>query len=68
MPAAKGMSLRTYTIGHAHVLCPTNQRVQIRCDKRSPCSNCRTSKIICSSTGAGQKPREPRKRVLISNE
>ncbi|KAL4903369.1 hypothetical protein BDW74DRAFT_186052 [Aspergillus multicolor] len=43
-------------------------RRAIRCDKRSPCANCRTSKIICSSTGAGQKPREPRKRVLISNE
>ncbi|KKK12214.1 hypothetical protein ARAM_002411 [Aspergillus rambellii] len=41
---------------------------KIRCDKRSPCSNCRTSKVICRSTGAGQKPREPRKRVLISNE
>ncbi|KAL3429734.1 hypothetical protein BDV09DRAFT_35801 [Aspergillus tetrazonus] len=48
--------------------CDQCRQRKIRCDKRLPCSNCRTSKIICSSTGAGQKPREPRKRVLISNE
>ncbi|KAL3460019.1 hypothetical protein BJX64DRAFT_193441 [Aspergillus heterothallicus] len=48
--------------------CDQCRQRKIRCDKRSPCANCRTSKIICSSTGAGQKPREPRKRVLISNE
>ncbi|KAL2811234.1 hypothetical protein BJX63DRAFT_422478 [Aspergillus granulosus] len=48
--------------------CDQCRQRKIRCDKRFPCSNCRTSKIICSSTGAGQKPREPRKRVLISNE
>ncbi|KAL4918447.1 hypothetical protein BDW62DRAFT_200827 [Aspergillus aurantiobrunneus] len=48
--------------------CDQCRQRKIRCDKRSPCSNCRTSKIICASTGAGQKPREPRKRVLISNE
>ncbi|KAL4786954.1 hypothetical protein BJX76DRAFT_364450 [Aspergillus varians] len=48
--------------------CDQCRQRKIRCDKRSPCSNCRTSKIICCSTGAGQKPREPRKRVLISNE
>ncbi|PYI22849.1 fungal-specific transcription factor domain protein [Aspergillus violaceofuscus CBS 115571] len=41
---------------------------KIRCDKRSPCSNCRSSQIICRSTGAGQKPQEPRKRVLISSQ
>ncbi|KAL4964359.1 putative C6 transcription factor [Aspergillus stella-maris] len=48
--------------------CDQCRQRKIRCDKRSPCSNCRTSKIACCSTGAGQKPREPRKRVLISNE
>ncbi|PYI07950.1 fungal-specific transcription factor domain protein [Aspergillus sclerotiicarbonarius CBS 121057] len=41
---------------------------KIRCDKRSPCSNCRSSQILCRSTGAGQKPPEPRKRVLISSQ
>ncbi|PWY79718.1 fungal-specific transcription factor domain protein [Aspergillus heteromorphus CBS 117.55] len=41
---------------------------KIRCDKRSPCSNCRSSKIVCRSTGAGQKLPEPRKRVLISSQ
>ncbi|OJI88143.1 hypothetical protein ABZX51_009223 [Aspergillus tubingensis] len=41
---------------------------KIRCDKRSPCSNCRSSQIICRSTGAGQKPPEPKKRVLISSQ
>ncbi|OOF94288.1 hypothetical protein ASPCADRAFT_6972 [Aspergillus carbonarius ITEM 5010] len=41
---------------------------KIRCDKRSPCSNCRSSQIVCRSTGAGQKPPEPRKRVLISSQ
>ncbi|KAJ5562944.1 transcriptional regulator family: Fungal Specific TF [Penicillium sp. DV-2018c] len=43
-------------------------RRAIRCDKRTPCSNCRSSSIACSSTGQGQKPSEPRRRVLISNE
>ncbi|PIG84026.1 fungal specific transcription factor domain protein [Aspergillus arachidicola] len=41
---------------------------KIRCDKRSPCSNCRSSQIVCRTTGAGQKPREPRRRVLISDQ
>ncbi|KAL4888603.1 fungal-specific transcription factor domain protein [Aspergillus ambiguus] len=41
---------------------------KIRCDKRSPCSNCRSSQIVCRSTGAGQKPPEPRRRVLISSQ
>ncbi|KAE8348322.1 hypothetical protein BDV28DRAFT_143800 [Aspergillus coremiiformis] len=41
---------------------------KIRCDKRSPCSNCRGSQIVCRTTGAGQKPREPRRRVLISDQ
>ncbi|KAJ6185489.1 hypothetical protein N7519_006790 [Penicillium mononematosum] len=41
---------------------------QIRCDKRTPCSNCRSSGIACRSTGEGQKPQEPRRRVLISNQ
>ncbi|KAI9367742.1 hypothetical protein BJX61DRAFT_278787 [Aspergillus egyptiacus] len=53
---------------HVRRACDQCRQRKIRCDKRSPCANCRTSKIICSSTGAGQKPREPRKRVLISNE
>ncbi|KAJ5146378.1 transcriptional regulator family: Fungal Specific TF [Penicillium bovifimosum] len=43
-------------------------RRAIRCDKRTPCSNCRSSSIACRSTGEGQKPSEPRRRVLISNE
>ncbi|PYH87834.1 fungal-specific transcription factor domain protein [Aspergillus ellipticus CBS 707.79] len=41
---------------------------KIRCDKRSPCSNCRSSQIVCRSTGAGQKLPGPRKRVLISSQ
>ncbi|KAJ5775203.1 uncharacterized protein N7511_000214 [Penicillium nucicola] len=41
---------------------------KIRCDKRTPCSNCRSSSIACRSTGEGQKPAEPRRRVLISNQ
>ncbi|CAI7595251.1 unnamed protein product [Penicillium discolor] len=41
---------------------------KIRCDKRTPCSNCRGSSIVCRSTGEGQKPSEPRRRVLISNQ
>lgn len=40
--------------------------LQIRCDKRSPCSNCRTTQRPCSSNGVGQKPKEQRHRVLIS--
>ncbi|KAL2813191.1 hypothetical protein BDW59DRAFT_167593 [Aspergillus cavernicola] len=53
---------------HVRRACDQCRQRKIRCDKRSPCSNCRTSKVICCSTGAGQKSREPRKRVLISNE
>ncbi|KAI3400730.1 hypothetical protein diail_1939 [Diaporthe ilicicola] len=41
---------------------------KIRCDKASPCSNCRIANRVCSSTGAGQKPREARQRVLISTQ
>ncbi|KAI2602767.1 fungal-specific transcription factor domain-containing protein [Hypoxylon sp. NC1633] len=41
---------------------------KIRCDKESPCSNCRSAKRSCSSTGAGQKLKEPRQRVLISSQ
>ncbi|KAF3759989.1 hypothetical protein M406DRAFT_95615 [Cryphonectria parasitica EP155] len=41
---------------------------KIRCDKESPCSNCRIANRQCSSTGAGQKPREARQRVLISTQ
>ncbi|KAH7308693.1 hypothetical protein B0I35DRAFT_464246 [Stachybotrys elegans] len=41
---------------------------KIRCDKEWPCSNCRTSKRTCTSTGAGQRPKESRQRVLISSQ
>ncbi|KAM7193334.1 hypothetical protein V8F33_007877 [Rhypophila sp. PSN 637] len=41
---------------------------KIRCNKESPCSNCRTANRQCSSTGVGQKPKEPRQRVLISSQ
>ncbi|KAH9905404.1 fungal-specific transcription factor domain protein [Xylariomycetidae sp. FL2044] len=41
---------------------------KIRCDKESPCSNCRSARRSCSSTGAGQKPKEHRQRVLISSQ
>ncbi|KAJ5742895.1 transcriptional regulator family: Fungal Specific TF [Penicillium manginii] len=40
----------------------------IRCDKRPPCSNCRSANITCRSTGEGQKQHEPRRRVLISSQ
>jgi len=41
---------------------------KIRCDKDWPCSNCRTAKRSCTSTGAGQRPKEARQRVLISSQ
>ncbi|KAF7589690.1 hypothetical protein BBP40_003937 [Aspergillus hancockii] len=41
---------------------------KIRCDKRAPCSNCRSSQIVCHFAGAGQKPPESRRRVLISSQ
>ncbi|RBR23732.1 uncharacterized protein FIESC28_03528 [Fusarium coffeatum] len=43
-------------------------RRAIRCDKDWPCSNCRTAKRSCTSTGVGQRPKEPRQRVLISSQ
>lgn len=41
---------------------------KIRCDKEWPCSNCRTARRTCTSTGVGQRPKEPRQRVLISSQ
>ncbi|KAK3331291.1 hypothetical protein B0H66DRAFT_94539 [Apodospora peruviana] len=41
---------------------------KIRCNKESPCANCRTASRQCSSTGVGQKPKEARQRVLISSQ
>jgi hypothetical protein len=41
---------------------------KIRCDKDWPCSNCRSAKRSCTSTGVGQRPKEPRQRVLISSQ
>ncbi|KAF3396369.1 hypothetical protein F1880_007052 [Penicillium rolfsii] len=43
-------------------------RRAIRCDKRTPCSNCRSANIICRSTSEGQRSSEPRRRVLISSQ
>ncbi|KAJ5134540.1 transcriptional regulator family: Fungal Specific TF [Penicillium atrosanguineum] len=43
-------------------------RRAIRCDKRTPCSNCRSANIACRSIGEGQRPHEPRRRVLISSQ
>ncbi|KAK5789366.1 hypothetical protein VI817_008490 [Penicillium citrinum] len=42
------------------------QSLQIRCDKRSPCSNCRSANIACRSTGEGQKPHEPRRQRRLT--
>ncbi|KAK0725799.1 hypothetical protein B0H67DRAFT_598868 [Lasiosphaeris hirsuta] len=41
---------------------------KIRCDKDVPCSNCKTANRACSTTGAGQRPKEARQRVLISTQ
>ncbi|ORY67589.1 fungal-specific transcription factor domain-containing protein [Pseudomassariella vexata] len=41
---------------------------KIRCDKESPCANCKSAKRSCSSLGLGQKPKEPGQRVLISRQ
>ncbi|RCI17273.1 hypothetical protein L249_3155 [Ophiocordyceps polyrhachis-furcata BCC 54312] len=38
-----------------------------RCDKGWPCSTCRTANRQCTSTGAGQRPKEHRQRILISS-
>ncbi|KAK4674595.1 hypothetical protein QC763_0025920 [Podospora pseudopauciseta] len=49
--------------------CDQCRQRKIRCDKELPvCSNCRTASRSCSSTGLGQKPREPRQRVLITHQ
>ncbi|CAH0014840.1 unnamed protein product [Clonostachys rhizophaga] len=37
---------------------------KIRCDKDWPCSNCRMAKRSCTSTGAGQRPKETRQRYV----
>ncbi|KAK0669247.1 hypothetical protein QBC41DRAFT_110305 [Cercophora samala] len=49
--------------------CDQCRQRKIRCDRELPaCSNCRTASRSCSSTGLGQKPREPRQRVLITHQ
>ncbi|TGZ81937.1 hypothetical protein EX30DRAFT_318588, partial [Ascodesmis nigricans] len=45
--------------------CDTCRVKKIRCDKGSPCSNCRTSNASCR-TSAGRR-KEPKQRVLISS-
>ncbi|RKK89782.1 hypothetical protein BFJ63_vAg10533 [Fusarium oxysporum f. sp. narcissi] len=35
---------------------------------RRACDQCRTRKRSCTSTGVGQRPKEPRQRVLISSQ
>ncbi|KAK4231030.1 hypothetical protein QBC38DRAFT_507061 [Podospora fimiseda] len=51
------------------VKCDQCRTRKIRCDREIPtCSNCRTANRICSSTGMGQRPKEPRQRVLISHQ
>ncbi|KAH8700656.1 fungal-specific transcription factor domain-containing protein [Talaromyces proteolyticus] len=37
----------------------------IKCDKRSPCSNCRASDIVCRTAS---RPKEQRQRILISDQ
>ncbi|KAI0401710.1 hypothetical protein F4802DRAFT_618745 [Xylaria palmicola] len=54
--------------GLARRACDQCRLRKIRCDKETPCSNCRSARRSCSSTGAGQKPKEPRQRVLISSQ
>ncbi|KAH6688967.1 fungal-specific transcription factor domain-containing protein [Plectosphaerella plurivora] len=43
-------------------------RRAIRCDKTTPCSNCRVAMRTCSSIGVTHKPKEQRQRVLISHQ
>jgi hypothetical protein len=47
---------------------PLTRLLQIRCDKDSPCFNCRSTTRACTSTGVGQRPKENRQRVLISSQ
>ncbi|KAK4170522.1 hypothetical protein QBC43DRAFT_306371 [Cladorrhinum sp. PSN259] len=54
------------TIKRACDQCRTRK---IRCGRETPtCSNCRNANRVCSSTGMGQRPKEPRQRVLISHQ
>ncbi|KAK6500278.1 hypothetical protein TWF481_010623 [Arthrobotrys musiformis] len=41
---------------------------KVRCDREAPCSNCRITQRECSFTGAGQRARAARQRVLISHQ
>ncbi|KAH6630020.1 hypothetical protein B0J18DRAFT_87516 [Chaetomium sp. MPI-SDFR-AT-0129] len=54
--------------GPARRACDQCRLRKIRCDKDSPCANCKTANRACSSTGAGQRPKEARQRVLISTQ
>lgn len=63
-PPSTGAGLNGPAIRRA---CDQCRMRKVRCDKESPCSNCRTSNRACS-TSASQKPKEPRQRVLISSQ
>ncbi|KAI9163713.1 transcriptional regulatory protein [Paramyrothecium foliicola] len=48
--------------------CDQCRQRKIRCDKDSPCFNCRSTKRSCTSIGVGPRPKETRQRVLISSQ
>ncbi|KAF2110458.1 fungal-specific transcription factor domain-containing protein [Lophiotrema nucula] len=49
-------------------VCDQCRSRKIRCDRQTPCSNCSIAKQHCSFTGAGQRPKEPRHRILITSQ
>ncbi|XP_044723686.1 fungal specific transcription factor domain-containing protein [Hirsutella rhossiliensis] len=44
-----------------------SRSARTRCDRNWPCSTCRTASRQCTTTGAGQRLKEPRQRILISS-
>ncbi|KAM4060939.1 fungal specific transcription factor [Hirsutella rhossiliensis] len=47
--------------------CDQCRQRKTRCDRNWPCSTCRTASRQCTTTGAGQRLKEPRQRILISS-
>ncbi|KAL1970487.1 hypothetical protein VTN77DRAFT_4131 [Rasamsonia byssochlamydoides] len=45
--------------------CDNCRMRKIKCDKRSPCSNCRASNTVCRTAN---RPKEHRQRILISSQ
>lgn len=60
-PVATPIPPRSRKVERSCILC---HRRKIRCDKRSPCSTCLRTGVLCCYPTAGQPARRPRKTTI----